>query len=106
MLQISLAEELRHQPWYLDSRCPQHMTRRSYMFQSLELKPKGIVGFRGDQKGNTISFGTVGSSTLPSITIILLSDNGYDIIFNQKSCKVVIKQDGSVLFKGKKKKNI
>jgi hypothetical protein len=90
------------------------------MFQSLELKLGGVVGFGGDQKGKIIGSGTVGNDTLPSITNVLLlkgimhnllsicqlSDNGYDIILNQKSCKAVSQKDGSVLFNGKRKNNI
>ena len=66
------------------------------MFQILELKSGGYVGFRGNQKGKIIASGTIGNGTLPSITNVLLvdglmhnllsvsqlSDNSYDIIFN------------------------
>ena len=90
------------------------------MFQSLELKYGGYVGFGGNQKGNIIGSGTIGNSTLPSITNVLLvdglmynllsisqlSDNGYEIIINQKSCKAISKKDGSILFNGKRKINI
>lgn len=90
------------------------------MFQDLELKLGGFVGFRGDQKGKIIGFRTVGNISLPSITNVLLvdglmhnllsisqlSDNGNDIIFNQKSCKNVSQKDGSILFNGKRKNNI
>ena len=69
------------------------------MFQSPELKSIGYVGFRGNHKGKIIGSGTVGNGNLPSISNVLLvdglmhnllsisqlSDNGYDIIFNQKS---------------------
>ena len=90
------------------------------MFQSLELKSGGYVGFRGNQKGKIIGFATIGNNTLPSITNILLvdglmhnllfisqlSDNGYDIIFNQKSYKAVSQKDRTILFNGKRKNNI
>ena len=90
------------------------------MFQSLELKSGGYVGFRDSQKGKIIGSGTIGNDTLPSITNVLLvdglihnllsisqlSDNNHDIIFNQKSCKAVIQKDGSILFNGKRKNNI
>ena len=73
------------------------------MFWSLELKPGGIVGFRGNQKGKIIGSKTIGNSYLPFINNFLLvkglmhnllsisqlSDNDYDIIFNKKSYKVV-----------------
>ena len=90
------------------------------MFQDLELKPGCFVGFRGNQKGKIIGSGTIGNGKLPSITNVLLvnglmhnllsisqhSDNGYDIIFNQKSCKVVSQKNGIILLNGKRKNNI
>ena len=90
------------------------------MFQSLELKPGGHVGFGGNQRGKIIGSGTVGNGNLPSINNVLLvdglihnllsisqlSDNGYDIIFNQNSCKVVSQKDGTILFNGKRRNNI
>lgn len=95
------------------------MTGRRPIFQSLELKPGGVVGFGGDQKEKIIGSGIVGNITLTSITNVLLveglmhnmlstsqlSDNGYEIIFNQKSCKVVSQKDGSVVFNGKRRNN-
>src|ERR1043165_2229854 len=120
MLQMSLTVKLKHQSWYLDSGCSRHMTGRRSMFQSLELKSGGEVKFRGNQKGRIIGSGTIGNGNLPSISIVLLveglaynllsisqlSDNGYDITFNQKSCRVVSQKDGSILFSGKRKNNI
>ena len=90
------------------------------MFQSLELKSGGYAGFRGNQKGKIIGSGTIGNNTLSFITNFLLvdglmhnllsisqlSDNDYDIIFNQKSYKVVSQKYGFVLFNGKRKNNI
>lgn len=35
-----------------------------------------------------------------------LSDDDYDIIFNQRSCKVISQQDGPVMFHGGRKNNI
>src|ERR1051325_2154288 len=120
MLQMSLTTKLKHQSWYLDSGCSRHMTGRKHMFQSLEFKAGGYVGFGGNQKGKIIGSGTIGNSSLPSITNVLLvyglmnnllpisqlSDNGYDIICNQKSCKVVSLKDGTILVNGKRKNNI
>lgn len=40
------------------------------------------------------------------LLISQLGDNGYDIIFNKKSCKVVSQKDGCVLFNGNGKNNI
>src|SRR3954467_13651696 len=110
MLQISLAAKLRYQSWYMDSGCLRHITGRRHMFQILELKPGGIIGFKGDQKGKIVGSRTIGNDYLPSITNILLveglvhnllsisqlSDNNYDIIFNQNSCKTVFKKDDSI----------
>ena len=90
------------------------------MFQDLELKPGGVIGFGGNQKGKIIGSGTVGNGKLPSnnnvllvkglmhnlLSISQLSDNGYDVIFNQTSCKAFNQKDGSVLFNGKRKNNI
>ena len=97
---MSLTTKLKHQSWYLDSECSRHMTGRKHIFQNPDLKSGGSVGFRGNQKGKIIGSGTVGNGNLPSITNVLLvdglmhnllsisqlSDNDYDIIFNQKSC--------------------
>src|ERR1044072_6323779 len=119
-LQISLTAPLRHQSWYLDSGCSRHMTGERHMFQELELKPGGVVGFGGNQKGKIIGSGTIGNGKSPSIKNVLLveglmhnilsisplADNGYDVIFNQKSCKVISQKDASTLFNGKRKNNI
>lgn len=40
------------------------------------------------------------------MSISQLSDNGYDIIFNQKSCKTVSQKDEFILFNDKSKNNI
>ena len=40
------------------------------------------------------------------LSISQLNDNGYDVIFNQKSYKAVSQKDGSILFNGKRKNNI
>jgi hypothetical protein len=93
------------------------MTGERHMFQDHELKPGGTVGFGGNQKGKIIGNGTIGNGSLSSINFFLLvqglmhnllsicqlSDNGYDIIFNQESCKAVSQKDGSILFEGKGK---
>src|SRR3954466_15135534 len=106
--------------WYLDSGCSRHMTGRRSMFQDRVLKPGGEVMFGGDQKGKIIGSGTISTGNSPSISTVLLvvglahnllsisqlSDNGYDIIFNQKSCKAVSQKDGSILFTSKRKNNV
>src|SRR4051812_41840933 len=106
--------------WYLDSGCSRHMTGKRSMFQSLELKSAGKVKFGGNQKGEIIGPGTICIGNSPSITNVVLvdglahnllsisqlSDNGYDIIFNQNSCKAISPKDGSILFIGKRKNKI
>src|SRR4051812_9655770 len=100
MLQISLAtKKIKHNmSWYLDSGCSRHMTGKKSMFQDLMLKSIGEVKFGGDQKGLIIGSRTISIGNSPSLTNVLLvyglahnllsisqlSDNGYDIIFNQK----------------------
>ena len=118
--EMFLAARSGHQSWYLDSGCSRHMTGEKSMFQSLELRSGGDVKFGGNQKGKITGSGTIGNGNLPSISNVLLveglthnllsisqlSDNGYDIIFNQKCCKVVSQKDVSILFNGKRKNNI
>src|ERR1044072_9414438 len=111
ILQISSTAPLRHQSWYLDSGCSRHMTGEKHLFQELELKAGGVVGFGGNQKDKIIGSGTIGYAKSSSIKNILLveglmhnllsisqlADNGYDVLFNQKSSKVVSQKDGSIL---------
>src|ERR1044072_9262210 len=120
ILQISLTAPLRHQSWYLDSGCSRHMTGERHLFQRLELKAGGVVGFGGNQKGKIIGSGTIGygkSSSIKNVILVeglmhnllsisQLADNGHDVIFNQKSCQVVSQKDGSILFNGTRKNNI
>src|ERR1044072_2045615 len=98
ILQISLTALLRHQSWYLDSGCSRRKTGERHMFQKLELKVGGVVGFGGNQKGKIIGSGTIGFGKSSSIKNVLLveglmhnllsisqlADNGYDVLFNQK----------------------
>ena len=78
------------------------------------------MGFGGNQRGKIIGSGTIGNGNLPYINNVLLvdrlmhnllsisqlSDNGYDIIFNQNSCKAVSQKDVTILFNGKRRNNI
>src|SRR3954469_18888337 len=96
------------------------MIGKRSMFQDLELKFAGEVKFGGNQKGKIIGSGTICIGDSPSITNVLLvdglahnvlsisqlSDSGYDIMFNQKSCKAISQKDGSILFIGKRKNKI
>src|ERR1044072_3781142 len=111
ILQISLAAPLKRQSWYLDSGWSQHMTGERHMFQELELKPGGVVGFGGNQKGKIIGSGTIGYGKSSSIKNVLLveglmhkllsisqlADNGYDVVFNQKSWLLVKRMGQSFL---------
>src|ERR1044072_3513781 len=120
ILQISLTAPQKHQSWYLDNGCSRHMTGERHLFQKLELKAGGVVGFGGNQKGKIIGSGTIGfgkSSFIKNVLLVeglmhnllsisQLADNGYDVLFNQKSCKVVSQKDGTILFNGKRKNNI
>ena len=63
---------LKHQSRYLDSGYLRHMTGERLMFQDMELKSGGVVGFGGNQKGRIIGSGTVGNGKLPSIKNVLL----------------------------------
>src|ERR1044072_1805201 len=74
-LQISLTAPLRHQSWYLDSGCSRHMTGERHMFQELKLKPGGVVGCGGNQKGKIIGSGTIGYGKSSSIKNILLVES-------------------------------
>ena len=96
------------------------MTGERHMFQDLELKSGGVVGFGGNHKGKIMGSRMIGNGKFHSINNVLLvdvlmhnllstsqlSDNGYSVIFNQTSCKVICQKDGSVMFNGKRKKNI
>src|ERR1044072_6350616 len=72
ILQISLTAPLRHHSWYLDSGCSRHMTGERHMFQKLELKAGGVVGFGGTQKGKIMGSGTISYGKSSSIKNILL----------------------------------
>src|ERR1044072_6548919 len=59
ILQISLMAPTKHLSWYLDNGCSRHMTGEKHLFQKLELKPGGVVGFGDNQKGKIIGSGTI-----------------------------------------------
>ena len=73
------------------------MTGERHMFQELELKAGGVVGFGGNQKGKIIGSGTIGYGKSSSIKNVLLveglmhnllsisqlADKGYDVLFKQ-----------------------
>ena len=82
------------------------------------MKEEGSVGFGGHQKGEIISIGTIGNSSI-SISYVwlvdvlthnLLSisqfyDNGYEVMFDKNFC-IVMKSDNSIVFKGSRKGNV
>src|ERR1044072_66251 len=71
-LQISLMAPEKLLSWYLDSGCSRHMTGERRLFQELELKAGGVVGFGGNQKGKIIGYGTIGYGKSSSIKNVLL----------------------------------
>src|ERR1044072_8307527 len=77
ILQISLTAPLKHQSWYLDSGCSRHITGERHLFQRLELKAGGVVGFGGNQKGKIIGSGTIGYGKSSSIKNVLLVEGHF-----------------------------
>jgi hypothetical protein len=47
------------------------MEGREHMFQSLELKDVGYVGFGGNQRGRIRDSRTIGNGSFPSISDVL-----------------------------------
>src|SRR3954462_1833970 len=106
--------------WYLDSECSRHMTGKRSMFQDLELKSAGEVKFGGNQKDKIIGSRTICIGNSPSITNVLLvdglahnllsisqlSDNGYDIFFNQNPCKAISQKDGYPIYRQEKEQHL
>ena len=89
------------------------------MFQELQYKDEGFVGFGGNQKGKIRGNGSVGIDSLSIKNVLYveglrhnllrisqLSDNGYDIVLNQNECKAVSQQNKSILFTAKRRSNI
>ncbi|XP_050918860.1 uncharacterized protein LOC127136325 [Lathyrus oleraceus] len=70
--ETSLTVQLKHQSLYLDNGFSRHMAGRRSMFQDLDLKLGGFIGFRGNQKGKVIVSGTIGNDKLTTITNVLL----------------------------------
>ena len=94
------------------------MTGEKHMFQTLNLKEEGNVGFGGGQKGRIIGTSTIGNSqTIINkvwlvdglkhnlLSISQLCDTGYEVVFNKDFCSV-INSDKTIVFKGKRKGNV
>ena len=84
------------------------MTGERHMFQELELKPGGVVGFGDNQKGKITGSGTIGYGKSASIKNVLLveglvhnllsisqlADNGYDVMFNKNLARLLVRRMG------------
>jgi len=77
------------------------------------------VGFGGNQTGKIIGMRTIGNSSISINNVWFVDglrhnllnmsqfcDSGYDVIFDKNNCTIIIKNDKSILFKGKRKNNV
>ena len=75
--------------------------------------------FGGNQYGKIIGIGAIGNSSISINNVWLLDslehnllsisqfwDNGYDVMFGKTNCTVINKDDNSIVFKGKRGKNV
>jgi len=89
------------------------------MFLTLTMKEGGNVKFGGNQPGKIIGIGTIGNCSISInnvwlvdglehnlLSISQLCDNGYDVMFGKTNCTVINKDDKSIVFKGKRIKNV
>ena len=129
MLQVCLKGSKKQKSWYLDSGCSRHMTGERSMFLTLTMKEGETVGFGGNQTGKIIGTGTIGhwywywywkpnsSISINNVWLVdgirhnLLSisqfcDNGYDVLFVKNNYTVIKISDQSIVFKGKRRKNV
>jgi len=117
--EICLRAKKKQKSWYLDSDCSRHITGEKSMFITLIMKEGGNVKFGGNQAGKIISTGTIGNSSISINNVWLVDglehnllsisqfcDNGYDVLFDKTNCIVVNKDDKSIVFKGKRIKNV
>jgi len=117
--EICLRAKEKQKSWYLDSGCSRHMTREKSMLLTLTMKEGGNVKFGCNQSGKIIGMGTIVNSSI-SINNLWLVDglehnllsisqfcnNGYDVMFGKTNCKVVNRDDNSIVFKGKRIENV
>ena len=119
LFQMSLITRKRHELWYMNNDCLQHMTREMCMFKCLTLVHGGIVTFGDNKKRRITRVGKIGIPPYPLIDNVLfleglkhnllsisqLCNRGYDVSFNKDEC-IVQNNDGSLLFSTKRKCNI
>lgn len=118
LLQVCLRGKTRQHSWYLDSGCSRHMTGERSIFQTLNMKEGGSVGFGGNQKGKIIGTGMIGNSSISINNVWLVEglkhnllsisqfcDNGYEVMFDKSFC-TVMNNDKSVVFKGSRRGNV
>jgi len=95
------------------------MTEEKSMFLSLTMKEGGNVKFGGNQSGKIIGTGIIGNSSISINNVWLVDglehnllsisqfcDNVYDVMFEKTNCTVINKNDKSIVFKGKRIKNV
>lgn len=89
------------------------------VFQTLNLKEGGSVGFGGNQKWKIISTCTIGNSSILIDNVWLLDglkhnlmrisqfcDRGYEEVFNKNNCIVMNESYKSIVFKCRRKDNV
>ena len=119
MLQVCLKGREKQKSWYMDSGCSRHMTGDRSLFLTMTMKEGGTVGFGGNQTGKIIGSGTIGNSSISINNVWLVDgirhnllsisqfcDNGYDVLFVKNNCTVIKISDQSIVFKGKRRKNV
>jgi hypothetical protein len=88
------------------------------MFQTVNIKEEGTMGFVGNQKGKIIGMRTIGNSSISInnvwfvdglrhnlLSISQFCDSGYEVMFDKNNSTVINKADKSIVFKDKRKNN-
>jgi hypothetical protein len=83
------------------------------------MKEGGNVKFGGNQSGKIIGTGTIGNSSISIDNVWLVDglehnllsisqfcDNNFDVMFENTNCTVINKDDKSIVFMGKRMKNV
>jgi hypothetical protein len=89
------------------------------MFQTVNIKEEGTMGFVGNQKGKIIGMRTIGNSSISInnvwfvdglrhnlLSISQFCDSSYEVMFDKNNCTVINKTDKSTVFKEKRKNNV
>jgi hypothetical protein len=89
------------------------------MFQTVNIKEEGTMGFVGNQKGKIIGMRTIGNSSISInnvwfvdglrhnlLSISQFCDSSYEVMFDKNNCTVINKTDKSIVFKEKRKNNV